>query len=175
MSTTPPLPPPQTTTTEPPQNLHGLSPAQFALLKQKTLSAKSHAYCPYSRFPVGACLLAAPPQATAAAAEPATYITGANVENASYPTGICAERTALAKAVTDGHRAFAALAVAADTETPASPCGMCRQFVREFCAADMPVFMFDREGGCVVVTLGELLPMSFGPEQLLGREGGERA
>jgi len=61
---------------------------------------------------------------------------------------------------------FKALAIASDITPPASPCGMCRQFIREFCDLEMPIFMFDRDGKFAVMKLGELLPMSFGPEAL---------
>ncbi|KAI4089086.1 MAG: hypothetical protein LQ344_005657 [Seirophora lacunosa] len=141
----------------------GLTERQFRTLGQSAVDAKANAYCPYSSFRVGAAFLTSS----------STIITGANIENASYPVGTCAERVALAKAVTDGHRGFRALAVATDITPPASPCGMCRQFMREFCTLDMPVFMFDGEGAYVVKTLGELLPMSFGPEDLKGGGKGE--
>ncbi|KAK0286126.1 hypothetical protein LTR35_004560 [Friedmanniomyces endolithicus] len=63
-----------------------------------------------------------------------------------------------------------AVAVATDISPPASPCGMCRQFLREFCELDMPIFMFDKDGKSTVMTLEQLLPMSFGPESLLSTE-----
>ncbi|MCJ1474349.1 hypothetical protein MMC13_003007 [Lambiella insularis] len=119
---------------------------QIQELGQKAVEAKDRAHCPYSHFRVGAALLT----------PSGHYITGVNVENASYPVGTCAERCAMAKAVSDGHKTFTALAVATDISPPASPCGMCRQFVREFCALGMPVFMYDGEGGYVVRTLEEV-------------------
>ncbi|KAI9769702.1 MAG: hypothetical protein M1840_003939 [Geoglossum simile] len=155
--------------------LHGLTSEQFQTLKENAIAAKAHAYCPYSSFAVGACVLV-----TAGAndgdgdgdGDGGGYVSGANVENAAYPVGICAERTAFAKAVTAGHRGFRAVAVATNAPAPASPCGMCRQFMREFCALNVPVFMFDRAGCCRVLTMGELLPMGFGPEDLgKGKEG----
>lgn len=101
---------------------HGLTPAELAELRRRAVAAKATAYCPYSRFRVGAAVLT----------RGGVYIAGANVENAAYPVGTCAERVALARAVTDagtGHLAagFKALAVATDISPPASPCGMCRQ------------------------------------------------
>jgi cytidine deaminase len=82
------------------------------------------------------------------------------VENAAYPVGTCAERVAMGTAVFAGHRygAFKALAVATNTEpgSPASPCGMCRQFIREFCEPTMPIIMHDRHGNCVVMTLEQV-------------------
>ncbi|OAQ72301.1 cytidine deaminase [Pochonia chlamydosporia 170] len=136
---------------------HALTESQFTALRAKAVAAKETAYCPYSKFRVGAAVLGADDSIT----------TGANVENASYPVGTCAERVAFGKAVTEGGvRAFKAVAVATDVCPPASPCGMCRQFIREFCGLDVPVIMFDGEENFVVLTLEELLPMSFGPEKL---------
>ncbi|MCJ1280896.1 hypothetical protein MMC26_000213 [Xylographa opegraphella] len=129
---------------------------QIQELGQKAIEAKPRAHCPYSNFRVGAALLTLS----------GGYITGVNVENASYPVGVCAERCALAKAVSDGEKAFKAVAVATDISPPASPCGSCRQSLREFCGLETPIFMYDVKGEYVVMTLGELLPMSFGPEHL---------
>lgn len=96
---------------------YGITAAEFAQLQQRAVAAKATAYCPYSKFHVGAVLLG----------EDGSLTAGANVENAAYPVGTCAERVALGRAVTDGVRAFKALAVATDITPPASPCGMCRQ------------------------------------------------
>ncbi|KAF7498205.1 hypothetical protein DV113_003782 [Geotrichum candidum] len=93
------------------------------------------------------------------------YITGCNVENASYGAGICAERTALVKAVSEGHKKFKAIAVVTDKEEVCSPCGICRQFIREF-GPKLPVYMFTATGKYKLMTLEELLPLSFGPEDL---------
>ncbi len=90
---------------------------QFRALHARCSASKATAYCPYSRFRVGASILTDDDQ----------YIDGANVENASYPVGTCAERVAFGKAVTEGHTKFKAVAVATDISPPASPCGMCRQ------------------------------------------------
>ncbi|KAK0510913.1 hypothetical protein JMJ35_006465 [Cladonia borealis] len=137
---------------------YGLDPEVLLKLKEKAMGARGVAYCPYSSFRVGCALLTADGDGT--------IITGANVECASTPVGICAERCALGKAKTEGYDKFAALAVATDISPPASPCGMCRQFIREFCDLNMPIFMYDKDGSCVVRTLEELLPMSFGPDDL---------
>jgi cytidine deaminase len=94
-----------------------LEAEQFDELYVRVLASKDTAYCPYSKFQVGATILTAS----------GVYISGANVENAAYPVGICAERVAFGTAVTDGHRDFKAVAVATDILPPASPCGMCRQ------------------------------------------------
>lgn len=95
----------------------GLTADEIKTLRRHAVAAKDTAYCPYSKFRVGAVLL------TSAGA----YVSGANVENAAYPVGTCAERVAFGKAVTEGHRGFKAVAVATDISPPASPCGMCRQ------------------------------------------------
>ncbi|RFU33577.1 hypothetical protein B7463_g2736, partial [Scytalidium lignicola] len=135
---------------------YDITTQQFSTLKTRSTDAKATAYCPYSRFHVGATILTNDGQ----------YIDGANVENAAYPVGTCAERVAYGKAVTEGHKGFKALAVATDISPPASPCGMCRQFIREFCEPDFPIFMFDKDGSFAVMTLGDLLPQSFGPSAL---------
>ncbi|KAI5804933.1 cytidine deaminase-like protein [Geopyxis carbonaria] len=136
---------------------HGLTAAELAELTKRTVAAKETAYCPYSKFRVGCAILCAD----------GAWVTGGNVENAAYPVGTCAERTAIVKAVTEGHRKFRALGVATDVAAPpSSPCGMCRQAIREFAELDMPVFMHDNSGRYVVMTLEQLLPMSFGPDSL---------
>jgi cytidine deaminase len=96
---------------------YDLTTAQFEALHSGSVKAKATAYCPYSQFRVGSTILT----------EAGEYISGANVENASYPVGTCAERVAFGKAVTEGHKKFKAVAVATDISPPASPCGMCRQ------------------------------------------------
>ncbi|KAI5927742.1 cytidine deaminase-like protein [Camillea tinctor] len=138
---------------------HGLSGDEFRTLHRRCVAAKATAYCPYSQFRVGSTILSA-------AENQGVYFDGANVENASYPVGTCAERVAFGKAVTEGHRRFRAVAVATDIAPPASPCGMCRQFIREFCDPKTPIIMFDKDDNYVVSRLEELLPMSFGPEAL---------
>lgn len=91
---------------------------------------------------------------------------GANVENASYGAAICAERTALTRCVMEGLRSFQAIAIASDQSDPISPCGICRQFIREF-GREIDIHMVSNDGKKVVKkTLEELLPMSFGPENL---------
>ena len=118
---------------------------------------------PYSLFRVGASLLlhSSP-----------TPLTGANVENASYPVGTCAERVAMGTAVHAGHKlgSFKAIGVSTDMDEFCSPCGMCRQFLREFLELDTPIFMFNKGGKFIVRTMGELLPLSFGPDVLPPRE-----
>ncbi|KAL0938937.1 Cytidine deaminase [Colletotrichum truncatum] len=135
---------------------YGLSPEQVLELHKRATAAKATAYCPYSKFRVGSTLLSKDGQ----------YTSGANVENASYPVGTCAERVAFGKAITEGIRGFKAVAVATDIEPPCSPCGMCRQFIREFVDLETPVIMFNKDGKYVVMRLQQLLPLSFGPEYL---------
>jgi cytidine deaminase len=86
------------------------------------------------------------------------HILGANVENASYPVTVCAERVAFGTAVASGLRQgfVRAVAVTTDLDTVCSPCGMCRQFIREFCDTDVPIFMFTRQGTFEVKSLGEV-------------------
>ncbi|KAF2270428.1 cytidine deaminase, partial [Lojkania enalia] len=143
---------------------HGLTTEELTVLSTSCIEAKALAYCPYSLFRVGASLLLNPTSTSS----PPTIITGANVENASYPVGTCAERTAMGTAVLQGHRigSFKAIGVATDMDDFCSPCGMCRQFLREFCENEVPIFMFNKGGEYKVMTLGELLPMSFGPSSL---------
>ncbi|KKK12810.1 cytidine deaminase, partial [Aspergillus rambellii] len=94
-----------------------VSAEELKTLSSKAIAAKDTAYCPYSNFRVGACILT----------QSGEFITGANVENASYPVGTCAERVAFGTAVVAGHKYFKAIAVATDIKPAASPCGMCRQ------------------------------------------------
>ena len=112
------------------------------------------AYAPYSHFRVGACILA----------EDGRVFTGCNIENASYGATICAERTAAVKAVSEGATKFLAIAIAGEKEA-AWPCGICRQFLREF-GPEMRVIVGKKGGPTSTATLAELLPHSFGPEDL---------
>jgi cytidine deaminase len=125
-------------------------------LVEAARAARERAYAPYSRFAVGAALLGRSGRVYAAA----------NVENASYPLTTCAERAAVAKAVSEGERAFEAIAVV--TSTGATPCGACRQILREFAPeGDLRVIVADTEGHSRTYTIAELLPASFTPDQLV--------
>ena len=115
---------------------------------------RAHAYAPYSRFAVGAALLA----------RSGRVYGGVNVENASYPVGICAERAAIAAAVTAGEREFEALAVIADSPEPCAPCGMCRQMLMEFPMER--IILANTAGDLRVLTPEELLPLAFGAAAL---------
>lgn len=111
--------------------------------------ARKRAYAPYSRFRVGAAVFA-----------DGEIFQGVNVENAAYGSGICAERAAALAAVTAGHTAFDAIAVAGDSEAPTVPCGACRQFLAEF-NPRMRVVMAGRGEQVTATTLDELLPDAF--------------
>ena len=113
------------------------------------IKARENAYSPYSHFAVGAALLC----------EDGTLYEGCNIENASYGLTNCAERTAIFKAVSEGHIKFKALAVVADTEGPCAPCGACRQVISEF---GIPrIIMANLRGDYTVVDLEGLLPFRF--------------
>ena len=113
------------------------------------IKARENAYSPYSHFAVGAALLC----------EDGTLYEGCNIENVSYGLTNCAERTAIFKAVSEGHIKFKALAVVADTEGPCAPCGACRQVMAEF---KIPlIIMGNLMGNIKIVTIEELLPFSF--------------
>ncbi|KAJ3098674.1 hypothetical protein HDU97_003791 [Phlyctochytrium planicorne] len=117
--------------------------------------AKNGSYSPYSKFRVGASLLS----------KNGNIWLGANVENASYGGAICAERTAFVKAVSEGDRRFVAVAVATDVDDFISPCGFCRQFMVEF-GKSLLVYLFKSDGTFKLYTLSELIPDSFGPDEL---------
>lgn len=119
-----------------------------------SINVAQKAYVPYSHFPVGAALRT----------NDGTVFSGCNVENAAYPSGICAERTALVKAVSEGYRLFDIIVVA--SVAGGSPCGQCRQMLYEF-APDLRVVLVDFDGAIHHdLTLRTLLPLGFGPESL---------
>lgn len=132
-------------------------------LMQKAQEARAFAYTPYSHFAVGAALLC----------EDDSIVTGCNVENAAYSPGNCAERTAVFKAVSEGKRRFNAIAVVGAKnggvptgDSICSPCGVCRQVLREFCdEKEFRVYMTDGKK-LLCYTLEELLPLSFGASNL---------
>jgi cytidine deaminase len=112
--------------------------------------ARRHARADYSHFKVGAALETADGQ----------IITGCNIENATYGLTLCAERVAMFKAVSEGHRKFRRIAVAFDTDAPTPPCGACRQILWEF-AGDIEIVLATLGGRSVSHRLGELLPLPF--------------
>jgi cytidine deaminase len=123
-------------------------------LAARAAHARQWAYAPYSHYTVGAALLTASGR----------IYDGVNVENAAYGETICAERTAAVKAVSEGEREFAAIAVASGNG--GRPCGACRQFLSEF-GLDVPVLIVDDQGAIAARTsMRELLPQAFGPQHL---------
>ncbi len=124
--------------------------------------AAANSYSPSPRSPGGAALEGAD----------GTVFTGCNIENAAFGPSVCAERTAIFKAVSEGRRDFAALAVAggpagSPVERECPPCGVCRQVLREFCADDFPVYMSGGNGTYRMLRLSRLLPASFRAEEQL--------
>jgi len=132
-----------------------LSPEIIDRLVDAASMARANAHAPYSGFTVGAAVLDANGQVHV----------GCNVENASYGLSICAERHAVAAAVAAGESRLEALAVVTDTDPPASPCGACRQVLREF--GDFPVILANPAGARLLTTVGDLLPDAFTRESLL--------
>ncbi|XP_070814022.1 cytidine deaminase b [Chaetodon trifascialis] len=133
-----------------------LSQETVKRLIHQSQEAKTKAYCPYSKFRVGAALLTLDN----------CVFTGCNVENACYNLGLCAERNAISKAVSEGYTNFRAIAIASDLDDQfISPCGGCRQFMREF-GLNWDVYLSKPNGSYLRMTVDELLPASFGPEDL---------
>ena len=133
-----------------------LTPEQVGQLLSAARDAQARAHAPYSRFRVGAAVLD----------ETGRIHAGCNVENAAYPLGTCAETLAIGTMVRDGGKSVRALLVLGDGEKLVTPCGGCRQRLREFAADATPVLVADRERVRAQFTLGALLPESFGPENL---------
>ena len=135
---------------------------QYENLIKKAFEARAYAYAPYSHFQVGAALLA----------KNGMIYQGANIENASYPAGNCAERTAFFHARMEGQTEFEAIAIVGGKEDAnqfeyCAPCGICRQVMREFCNPDsFKIIIAKNSTDYKIYTLSELLPMSFGPENL---------
>ena len=121
-------------------------------------TAQAAAYAPYSKFSVGAAL----------ATSDGRIFSGCNVENAAYPQGACAETGAISAMVNAGERRIAEILVIGDGIGLCTPCGGCRQRIREFAAPDTPVHIAGPAGVRATFTLAELLPISFGPENLAG-------
>jgi cytidine deaminase len=119
-------------------------------------SVRAHAHAPYSKFAVGAALLD----------EQGRIHSGCNVENAAYPEGLCAEAGALAQLVAAGGRRIEAAVVVGVADRPVTPCGGCRQKLREFAGDAVPIWAADLNQVRVRFTLGELLPASFGSSHL---------
>ena len=135
---------------------------RYEELVELALEARTLAYAPYSKFKVGAALLGSN----------GVVYKGCNVENASYPATNCAERTAIFGAVAEGQTEFDAIAIVGGKEDVSelefcAPCGVCRQVMREFCNPEhFEIILAKSKSDYKVFTLEELLPMSFGPENL---------
>ena len=135
---------------------------RYEELVEMALEARKLAYAPYSKFKVGAALLG----------KNGVVYKGCNIENASYPATNCAERTAFFSAVSEGQKEFEAIAIVGGSEKVkdiefCAPCGVCRQVMREFCNPEkFEIILARSKTDYKVFTLAELLPMSFGPDNL---------
>ncbi|MBR2505529.1 MAG: cytidine deaminase [Bacilli bacterium] len=127
-------------------------------LIEKAKEARALSYSPYSNFAVGAALLCKDGQ----------VFLGTNVENASYPLCMCAERNAIYNAIMHGYKKedFVSMALIADTDEPCSPCGACRQVISELLPANCPIYMANLKGEVIETTPIELLPFAFSSEDL---------
>lgn len=135
----------------------------YEQLIKNAIEARKMAYTPYSKYKVGAALLSSDNK----------IIKGCNIENAAYGPTNCAERTAFFKAVSEGVKEFSAIAIVGGLENEtdsfsgyAFPCGVCRQVMREFCDSEFEIVVARSTDDYKVYTLGELLPESFGPDNL---------
>ncbi|RDJ20246.1 cytidine deaminase [Bosea caraganae] len=128
----------------------------FDALFDAAKAAQPRAYAPYSRFKVGAALLA----------DDGAIYPGCNVENAAYPVGACAEAGAISAMIAGGGRAIRAILVLGEGEELVTPCGACRQRIREFAAPETPIAIAGLDGIRARFSLAELLPASFGPANL---------
>lgn len=128
------------------------------LLINKAIEARKLSYSPYSNFAVGAAVLC----------KDGKIFQGSNVENASYPLCMCAERIAIYSAMMNGYKKddFVAMAIVADTDDACSPCGACRQVIHELLPLDAKIYMANLKGDCVVTTPSELLPFAFSSSDL---------
>ena len=117
--------------------------------------AMYNSYSPYSKFKVGAALLT----------DTGKVFSGCNIENASFGGTNCAERTALFKAISEGHKNFTKIAIISDSQNYTAPCGICRQVISEF-SLDMEVIMANKNGEYITKTLRELLPLAFTSDDL---------
>ena len=133
-----------------------LTTEQKTSLIKTAASAMVNAYAPYSKFHVGAAILA----------EDGNIYAGCNVENAAYPIGSCAEASAISAMVLAGQSKIVAIAVAGAGDELCTPCGGCRQRIREFAKASTPILICDESGLRHSATLDALLPLSFGPNNL---------
>ena len=129
----------------------------YKKLSKLAIDARENAYVPYSKFKVGAAVITVD----------GSIYTGCNIENASYGATNCAERTAIFKAVSEGHKKIKAIAVVGDMSTNTYPCGICRQVIVEFATEDIQIILVKNEEEYVVKTMEEILPGAFTKEDLL--------
>jgi cytidine deaminase len=134
----------------------GETAVDFEALFAAAARVQARAYAPYSRFKVGAAILA----------DDGAVYAGCNVENAAYPSGTCAEQGAISAMVAGGGSRIAAILVVGEGEALVTPCGACRQRIREFASPETPVAIAGPGGIRRMSSLGELLPASFGPDNL---------
>jgi cytidine deaminase len=125
-------------------------------LAKRAQAARKYSHSPFSRFRVGAAILS----------KSGTVYTGCNIENSSFGLTICAERTAIFKAISEGERQFTAIAVATDERKFIPPCGACRQVIMDL-AGDIECVLTDAAGATKVLKMSDLLPFPFTPEDLL--------
>ena len=128
----------------------------FQKLFEEAKKVREKSYAPYSKFKVGAAFLT----------EENSIVVGCNVENAAYPQSQCAEASAIGNLISQGYKNIVEIVVIGSGNKLCSPCGGCRQRLREFSKLDVPIHMCSVEGHIKTSTLGELLPDSFGPENL---------
>ncbi len=128
-------------------------------LIEEAIKAKNRSYSPYSKFRVGSSLLTADGE----------IYTGCNIENISFSPTVCAERTAIFKAVSEGKLNISKIAVAVDDKNYCTPCGVCRQVMSEFCSEKMRIFLVNGNNEVVSVSFGELFPGTFQPDSKIGK------
>ncbi|WPC42216.1 cytidine deaminase [Clostridium sp. JS66] len=129
----------------------------YKMLVSKALEGRKNAYVPYSKFKVGAAVLT----------EDGKVYTGCNIENASYGATNCAERTAVFKAVSEGHTTIKAIAIVGVENEYTYPCGICRQVIAEFGSEDIEIILGKNENEYIVKTLDEILPGAFTKRDLI--------
>lgn len=141
-----------------------LTEMQIKKLIEKALDMMNYSYVPYSNFTVGAALIC----------ESGKIYTGCNIENAAFGPSICAERTAISKAISEASKDFLAIAICGgpnkDSKDFCMPCGVCRQVLREFCQDDFMVICAKNTQDFKIYKLKELLPHSFKPEGVIGKD-----
>lgn len=131
--------------------------SQIALMLEKTKAVQANAYAPYSKFLVGSCIRS----------KDEKYFVGCNYENASYSLCLCAEGSAIAAMTAAGYRDILEVVIIGSSEDPCTPCGACRQRLREFAAPSVLIHMFNKDGSKQLTkTMEELLPYSFGPDHI---------